>query len=141
MSTKIITLTEPIGRLDYIDLVKAHMQMHANSVYNCTDVKPEIVKSIRERFAGENFPHGLGAVGAPVASHANFFHPDKIRKLFRDGGKYPEGRLSDNVLEEAWWMLIVRGISWRMSVETAGEGYLTTAPASLYKSEMPIWLT
>lgn len=49
-------------------------------------------------------------------------------------------QLSEDQIHEAWWVLVVRGIAWGMSVwlENPGEG--THVPSSFYDSQMPIWI-
>ena len=61
---------------------------------------------------------------------------DIVRKLQEQGCKQ-----SEKQLEAAWWMLVVRGICWRMSVAVEQPDYHAMVPASLYGSQMPVWLT
>lgn len=131
----------PNGKLRYIDLFRAHIRMQADAIWGHDDVINTRIDSIRNRITAGGDYKNAKQIDNPIVAIVDQFDPANICRKLRDGRAYTEEDISDEQIEEAWWMLIVRGISWRMSVELAGPPFCTVAPASLYGSDMPVWLT
>lgn len=49
--------------------------------------------------------------------------------------------LRDDTLEEAWWFLVIRGISWNMAIEMTMPSMDELVPSSFYSSPMTLWIT
>lgn len=58
-----------------------------------------------------------------------------VVKYMRDR-KTPE---SDEATEDAWWMLMLRGIAWDMSIMVSGD-LNSPVPSSLYYNKTPVWI-
>lgn len=50
-----------------------------------------------------------------------------------------EVELSDEVLKDAWWVLMLRGVVWSLSTWRGAPG--EPLPSSYYKNDTPIWIT
>ena len=54
--------------------------------------------------------------------------------------RYAEELLSDAKIEEVWWILMIRGICWYLSVDCEKGAPDGLVPASLYNSQTPVWI-
>lgn len=46
----------------------------------------------------------------------------------------------DSEIEDAWWMLMLRGLAWSMSI-LDGRGLDPPVPSSLYYNKTPVWIS
>ncbi|EMC92293.1 hypothetical protein BAUCODRAFT_284405 [Baudoinia panamericana UAMH 10762] len=80
----------------------------------------------------EVFEKGLAYVDAVTNSKSNGIW-NYILEKHKDRG------LTREAVEEAWWMLMLRGIVW--SASTNGLEQVSPVPASFYGDKTPLWIT
>lgn len=128
-------------RLNYLDLVRADIEILAPIIlgehFSFRETDETQIRRGR---------HGGGKMGdknpASIMERMILAIPDIIKKL-RDPEHCRNGvvGLSDDQVEEAWWIMVLRGISWNMSVYYKLIPYEKMIPSYLYDSQVSVWLT
>jgi hypothetical protein len=116
------------AKLEYLDFVHAHVDVVADIVQNRSK---DAIELLPEYQSGRHGPQKFWPMFRPAASIVQRRF-DIVYKLQEQGCKQ-----SEKQLEAAWWMLMVRGICWRMSVAVEQPKHQAMAPASLCGNQMP----
>ena len=100
------------------------------------DVDPE------ERNIDVRVPTVMDVVWAYVERKWDFI--DEIRRRLKESSGLLEKSadvqpFTDDEIEEMWWMLMLRGVTWAMSVRI--EVRDEVIPSSYYENRTPIWIT
>ncbi|KAI9736097.1 MAG: hypothetical protein M1818_006273 [Claussenomyces sp. TS43310] len=141
--------------LKYVDLLRAHIDMEAQTLNEIVGGRASggrkkwPVRSEDENFLeqilagfdeGRRGPH----TNWPIITFALEFVRGRYRVLndlkSMGYGTNAGYERDQKELEAAWWMLMVRGVCWRMSVAILRPNSRAMVPSSLYNSQMPVWL-
>ncbi|KAL9110320.1 MAG: hypothetical protein Q9227_005051 [Pyrenula ochraceoflavens] len=123
--------TDIQSQLTYTDLVGAHAELRWEAGIFVREAR-------RFLHWGEDSDWVRPSPGFPEAWDTTYVTVEKIPELCEDLRK--KGcTLSNEKMEEAWWMLQLRGIVWTMSVNCLNPG--EPIPSSFYENQTLIWMT
>ncbi|MCJ1307362.1 hypothetical protein MMC25_001008 [Agyrium rufum] len=133
----------------YVHLVAAHACMTMDAIQDAIEtLKSQIGKgkdrsqrALRKEYGfetgyGDFLTQELYLIGKEYVRHVT--KPDSpIGDYLRSKGVY----LSDSEAEIAWWLLMLRGLTWAMSTVWESRSNGDPVPSSIYGDQTPIWIT
>lgn len=126
--------------LNYRDLVRAFIEILAVTIVSKHDSLTKLDKDLVRQ--GKNGGRSIMDINSASIMEILIDQIPAIVRKLRDTEYCPNGvqGLTDDQIEEAVWIMIVRGISWNMSVFWRMVPYERMIPSSLYDSQVPVWL-
>ena len=159
---------ESLQPFNYRQLVGAHINMATKAVINAEWEEREAEDQRSKRYSSEGTRHSKGPQDDNVCEKLTPRHGPVGRdgiysklagqrpflaRMFRIAECYTNGldeiartlstqyRADEDSIKDAWWVLIVRGMCWDMSLwMTAPDADSQLLPSSFYGSRVPVWI-